>query len=102
MDKEQIRLMEETKNNNYAYQYEIRLSVDGTDIDLDAIRALFAMAFKGEMQEVSGTASSVTIDYCTNEPWKVLEYCATFGKMHHITITNRNYEESTATEGISG
>ena len=77
------------------YIYELRLSVNGTDIDLDAIRQLFALAFRGELLEVSGDSSEVTIGYCSNEPWKVLEYCATFGEMHHITIQNRKYLSET-------
>ena len=74
------------------YKYEIRLSVDGTEIDHEAIRQLFTLAFRGELLELKGDSSCVVIDYCTNEPWKVLEFCSTFGEMHHITVKNRKAE----------
>ena len=74
------------------YKYEIRLSVDGTEIDHEAIRQLFTLAFRGELLELTGDSSCAVIDYCTNEPWKVLEFCSTFGEMHHITVKNRKTE----------
>jgi len=74
------------------YKYEISLSVNGTEIDMDMIRLLFGMSFKGDKLLVEGDASKVSICYQTNEPWKVMEYCATFGDMYGISVKNLQVE----------
>lgn len=82
-----LRRSEEMKN-----KYELRLSANGTDIDLEAIRQLLTLSFRGDRLDVSGNSSAADIRYCTDEPWKVLEFCATFGEIHHISIRNLDIE----------
>ena len=77
------------------YRYDTQLLIDGKNLDEDEIYDYFVDNFKGDSLLAVGDEDLIKIHYHTNEPWKVLEYCATFGEMHHITIQNRKYLSET-------
>ena len=74
------------------YRYEICLIVNGTEIDLEALRYFIPLTIRGDGLEVSGDDAHASIRFKTNEPWRVMEYCATVGEMHGITVRNLNLE----------
>ena len=73
-------------------KYRLQLTVDGTEIDHEAIYQIFALTFRGDGLEIVGDSSRITLTYLSNEPWRVLEFCASFGEMHDITIVNLHTE----------
>ena len=68
------------------YKYDTQLLIAGTDLDEDAINDYFINNFKGDSLLAVGDEKLIKIHYHTNEPWKVLEYCATLGEIHDIVV----------------
>ena len=56
------------------------------DRDEDAIAAYFQEHFQGDCLLAVGDEEVVKIHFHTNEPWKVLEYCASLGSIYDIVI----------------
>ncbi|MBP0983463.1 MAG: kinase to dihydroxyacetone kinase [Oscillospiraceae bacterium] len=68
------------------YRYDTQLLIDGTDLDEDAINDYIRDNFKGDSLLAVGDEELIKIHYHTNEPWKVLEYCATLGEIYDIVV----------------
>lgn len=68
------------------YKYDTQLLIDGTDLNEDAINDYFVGNFIGDSLLAVGDDETIKIHYHTNEPWKVLEYCATLGAIYDIVI----------------
>ena len=63
------------------YRYDTQLLMEGTGLDEDAINDYFRANFKGDCLLAVGDDELIKIHYHTNEPWKVLEYCASLGEI---------------------
>lgn len=70
------------------YKFDTQLLIEGTDLDEDAIFDYFTEHFAGDSLLAVGDEDLIKIHYHTNEPWKVLEYCATLGDIHDIVVEN--------------
>ena len=68
------------------YRYDTQLLIDGTDLDEDKIDEYFRENFIGDSLLAVGDEEIIKIHYHTNEPWKVLEYCATLGEIYDIVV----------------
>ncbi len=68
------------------YRYDTQLLIEGAGISEDEIAAWFEGHFRGNCLLVVGDAELMKIHYHTNEPWKVLEYCASLGEIFDIVI----------------
>ncbi len=68
------------------FRYDTQLLIEGTDLDEDAIYDYFVANFTGDSLIAVGDEELIKIHYHTNEPWKVLEYCASLGEIHDIVI----------------
>ena len=68
------------------YRYDTQLLIEGAGISEDDIAAWFEGHFRGNCLLVVGDAELMKIHYHTNEPWKVLEYCASLGEIFDIVI----------------
>ena len=68
------------------YRYDTQLLIAGEDLDEDEIDAYFKENFKGDSLLAVGDEDLIKIHYHTNEPWKVLEYCATLGEIYDIVV----------------
>lgn len=66
--------------------YDTQLLIEGQLLDEDEIREYFIANFKGDCLLCVGDDEIIKIHFHTNEPWKVLEYCAKKGEIHDIII----------------
>ena len=68
------------------YRYDTQLLIEGKTLDEDSINEYFLNNFKGDCLLAVGDEELIKIHYHTNEPWKVLEYCASLGEIFDIVI----------------
>mgnify|MGYP004559296339 CR=1 FL=1 len=68
------------------YRYDTQLLIEGTGLDEDAINDYFRTNFQGDGLLAVGDDELIKIHYHTNEPWKVLEYCASLGEIFDIVV----------------
>ena len=68
------------------YRYDTQLLIDGHDLDEDAINEYFTKNFVGDSLLAVGFSEMIKIHYHTNEPWKVLKYCASLGEIYDIVV----------------
>ena len=68
------------------YRYDTQLLIDAEGLDEDAVSEYFEKNFKGDCLLAIGDEEVMKIHYHTNEPWRVLEYCATLGEIYDIVI----------------
>ena len=61
------------------FRYDTQLLIEGNGLDEDAIHDYFIQNFMGDDELIK-------IHFHTNEPWKVLEYCAGLGEIYDIVI----------------
>ena len=77
------------------YKFDTQLLIEGTGLDEDAIYDYFVEHFKGDCLLVVGDEDLIKIHYHTNEPWLVLEYCASLGEIHDIVLENMQLQRLT-------
>ena len=68
------------------FRYDTQLLIEGTDLDEDAINDYFLEHFKGDCLLTVGDEDLIKVHFHTNEPWLVLQYCATLGEIYDIVI----------------
>ena len=61
------------------FKYDTQLLIDGKGLDEDKINAYITSHFKGD-------CLLIKLHFHTNEPWQILEYCATLGEIYDIVI----------------
>lgn len=72
------------------YRYDTQLLIEGANLDEDAIISYFEQNFNGDCLLAVGGGPLVKIHYHTNEPWRVLEYCASLGEIYDIVVEDMN------------
>lgn len=68
------------------FKYDTQLLIDGENLDEDEIADYFTANFKGDCLLAVGDETLIKIHFHTNEPWKVLEYCASIGGIYDIVV----------------
>ena len=68
------------------FRYDTQLLIEGIGLDEDEIYDYIADNFVGDSLLAVGDEDLVKVHYHTNEPWKVLEYCAGLGEIFDIVI----------------
>ncbi|MEA5013090.1 MAG: kinase to dihydroxyacetone kinase [Candidatus Limiplasma sp.] len=68
------------------YRYDTQMLIEGTNLSEDAIRDYFVDHFDGDCLLAVGDEELIKIHFHTNEPWKVLEYCAGLGEIYDIVV----------------
>ena len=68
------------------FRYDTQLLIEGEGLDEEAINEYIRANFKGDSLLAVGDEEVVKIHFHTNEPWKVLEYCASVGSIYDIVI----------------
>lgn len=95
---EQEEIEEKEIGNMLEYRFDTQLLIEGADLDEDDIDAYIKKNFKGDCLLVVGGDELVKLHYHTNEPWRVLEYCASLGDVYDIVVENMQRQE----DGLQG
>ena len=66
------------------FRYDTQLLIEGEHLDEAAINDHFLN--QGDCLLAVGDEELIKIHYHTNEPWRVLEYCASLGEIYDIVI----------------
>lgn len=72
------------------FRYDTQLLIEGAVLDEAAISEHFASHFAGDCLLAVGDDKLMKIHFHTNEPWQVLEYCASLGEIFDIVIEDMN------------
>ena len=80
------------------FRYDTQLLIEGEGLDEDAIFAYISNNFVGDSLLAVGDDELIKIHYHTNEPWKVLEYCASLGEIYDVVVENMERQE----QGLKG
>lgn len=80
------------------FRYDTQLLIEGEGLDEDAINEYIRANFKGDSLLAVGDDELIKLHYHTNEPWKVLEYCATLGEIYDIVVEDM-YRQSRGLKG---
>ena len=80
------------------FKFDTQLLIEGENLDEDAINDYFTEHFNGDCLLAVGDDELIKIHYHTNEPWKVLEYCASLGEIYDGVIENMERQE----QGLKG
>ena len=70
------------------FKYDVQLLIDGDDLSEDRTREYFSSNFNGDSLLLVGDETLLKVHFHTNEPWQVLEYCATVGEIYDIVVEN--------------
>ena len=74
------------ENKMLEFKYDTQLLIEGENLDEDTISDYFVENFKGDCLLAVGDEDLIKIHFHTNEPWKVLEYCASIGTIYDIVV----------------
>ena len=76
------------------YKFDTQLLIDGKDLSEDAINEYITEHIKGDCLLAVGDKTLIKIHYHTNEPWQVLEYCASLGEIYDVVVENMERQEN--------
>ncbi len=79
-------LYDDEEEEEIEYRYDTQLLIEGKNLNEDAIRDYFNNNFVGDCLLAVGDSDLIKIHDHTNEPWKVLEYCASLGEIYDIVV----------------
>ncbi|MDL2224608.1 kinase to dihydroxyacetone kinase [Eubacteriales bacterium OttesenSCG-928-M02] len=70
------------------YKFDTQLLIEGENLSEDDINAYITENIVGDSLLAIGDSTLIKIHYHTNEPWQVLEYCASLGDIHDVVVEN--------------
>ena len=76
------------------YKFDTQLLIDGKDLSEDASNEYITQHIKGDCLLAVGDETLIKIHYHTNEPWQVLEYCASLGEIYDVVVENMERQEN--------
>ena len=68
------------------YRYDTQLLIEGHGLDEDDIHDHINSHFVGDCLLVVGDEKAMKLHFHTNQPWLVLEYCASLGEIFDIVV----------------
>ena len=80
------------------YKFDTQLLIEGENLSEDEINEYITENIEGDCLLAVGDDELIKIHFHTNNPWKVLEYCASLGDIHDIVIENMERQ----TNGLNG
>lgn len=80
------------------FKYDTQLLIEGENLDENAISKYFKEHFSGDCLLVVGDEDLTKIHFHTNEPWQILQYCASLGEIYDITVEDM-YRQSQGLQG---
>ena len=75
------------------FKYDTQLLIEGKNLSEEVISEYFNTHFKGDCLLAVGDDTLIKIHYHTNEPWKVLEYCASLGEIYDIVVEDMDRDD---------
>ena len=76
------------------FKFDTQLLIEGHGLSEDTIHDYITAHFKGDCLLAVGDEDLVKIHFHTNEPWQVLEYCASLGDIYDVVIENMERQEN--------
>ena len=76
------------------FKFDTQLLIEGQSLSEDGINEYITSHFEGDCLLAVGDEDLVKIHFHTNEPWKVLEYCASLGDIYDVVIENMERQEN--------
>ena len=70
------------------FKFDTQLLIEGEHLNEEEISRYFNEHFEGDCLLAVGYDEHIKIHFHTNEPWKVLEYCAGLGDIYDIVVEN--------------
>jgi dihydroxyacetone kinase-like predicted kinase len=70
------------------FRFDVQLLIEGQNMSEDDIGDYIEDNIVGDSLLCVGDEELIKIHYHTNEPWQVLEYCASQGDIHDIVVEN--------------
>lgn len=80
------------------FKFDVQLLIEGEGLDEDAIDSYITENMKGDCLIAVGDEDLIKIHFHTNEPWKLLEYCASLGDIYDVVVENMQRQE----DGLKG
>ena len=80
------------------FRYDTQLLIDGHDLDEDEISEYITENLSGDSLLAVGDDELIKVHFHTNEPWKLLEYCASLGEIYDIVVEDMDRQ----TRGLQG
>ena len=68
------------------FRYDTQLLIEGENLDEDVISEYITANLKGDCLLAVGDEELIKVHFHTNEPWQLLEYCATLGEIYDIVV----------------
>ena len=68
------------------FRYDTQLLIEGCAIDEDDLADEIPERLRGDCLIAVGDEDVMKIHFHTNEPWQVLEYCASLGEIYDIVV----------------
>ena len=75
------------------FKFDTQLLIEGCQTDEDDVNDYIRSNFAGDCLLVAGDEEAMKLHFHTNEPWKVLEYCASLGELYDIVVENMERQE---------
>ncbi|GAB6092940.1 kinase to dihydroxyacetone kinase [Furfurilactobacillus curtus] len=70
------------------FKYDTQCLIDGHDLDENEIDAHIKATFAGDSLIAVGDSNLIKIHFHTNQPWEILEYCASLGDVFDVVVEN--------------
>ena len=80
------------------FKFDTQLLIEGENLSEDEIIAHITEHFAGDCLLAVGDETLIKIHFHTNEPWKLLEYCASLGEIYDVVVENMERQE----QGLPG
>lgn len=75
------------------YRFDVQLLIDGEDLNEDEIHDAILANIPGDCLIAAGDDELIKIHFHTNEPWSVLQYCASKGDIFDVVVENMERQE---------
>ncbi len=76
------------------FKFDTQLLIEGHGLSEDAINDYITSNLAGDCLLAVGDEDLIKIHFHTNEPWKVLEYCASLGEIYDVVVENMERQEN--------
>ena len=80
------------------FKFDVQLLIEGEHLCEATAFEYISTKIIGDSLLAVGDESLLKVHYHTNEPWQVLEYCASLGELHDIIVENMERQA----DGLAG